>query len=153
MENLKLARMESEDLDEVMAIENSVYTHPWTRPNFVDSLAQHYDAWVVRSVDNVLIGYFVQMLIVDEVHLLTIAVKEKMQGQGIGTYLLKYVIERAGHMQSTAISLEVRVSNLRAIAMYEAVGFLLVGRRKNYYQTRLNHREDALILRYSKQGK
>ena len=139
--------MQIADLDDVMAIENKAHSHPWSKGNFVDSLAHECDAWVVRSDDGVMLGYFVQTPVVDETHLLTIAVKEEMQGQGIGRFLLHQVIERAQLMQMAAVSLEVRVSNLRAIALYDAFGFLLVGRRKNYYEAAQQQREDALVLR------
>jgi len=149
---LKLIPMQIADLDEVIAIENEVYSHPWSRGNFVDSLVHHQDAWTVRCDSDVLLGYFVQMPVVDEAHLLNISVKEVMQSQGVGRYLLKHVVERAKFMQMESISLEVRVSNLRVVAIYEAFGFVLVGRRKNYYEmsqkTAQNQREDALILRY-----
>ena len=79
-----------------------------------------------------------------------------MQGKGIGTFLLRHAVERATSMNMNAVSLEVRVSNLRAVALYEAFGFVLAGRRKNYYEVDQmraqkvgqNQREDALILRY-----
>lgn len=146
--NLKLTPMQMTDLDEVIAIENDVLSYPWSRGNFTDSLEHDHDAWVVRNVNDVLLGYFVQMPVVDETQLLTIAVKKEMQGQGIGVFLLRHVIERAKLMKMDAVSLEVRVSNLRALAVYKAFGFLLVGRRKNYYETGQKQREDALILRY-----
>jgi [ribosomal protein S18]-alanine N-acetyltransferase len=140
--------MQMADLDEVMAIEMMAHTHPWSRGNFIDSLTHGYDAWIVRSVDNVMLGYFVQMPVVDEAHLLTIAVKEEMQGRGAGKFLLKHVVERAKALQLAAVTLEVRVSNLRALAVYKTMGFLLVGCRKNYYEVGPGQREDALILRY-----
>jgi ribosomal-protein-alanine N-acetyltransferase len=148
LSTLKLAPMQMADLDEVVAIENGAQTHPWSRGNFIDSLVYTYDAWVVRTVDDVMLGFFVQMPVVDETHLLVIAVKKEMQGQGIGAFLLKHTIERAKLMKMEAVSLEVRVSNLRALAVYKAFGFLLVGRRKNYYVTGQKQQEDALILRY-----
>lgn len=150
--SLTLARMEIVDLDDVMAIENAAYTHPWSKGSFMDSLAQHHDAWVVRSVDEVVLGYFVQMPVFDEAHLLTIAVREDAQGQGIGQFLLQHAICRAKSINMIAISLEVRVSNFRALTLYGKVGFVATGRRKNYYKVAELatgiQREDALILRY-----
>lgn len=145
---LKLAPMQMTDLDEVMAIENDAHLYPWSRGHFVDSLAHDHDAWVVRSAENNLLGYVIQMPVVDETELLIIVVKKEKQGQGIGRFLLQHVIERAKLMKMVAVSLEVRVSNWRALAVYEAFGFSLVGRRKNYYEAAERQREDALILRY-----
>lgn len=150
--SLKLARMQIADLDDVMEIENAVHSQPWSRGNFIDSLTHDHDAWVVRSAEHIALGYFVQMAMVDESHLLTIGVKENAQGEGIGQFLLRHVIDRARLMQMTAVSLEVRASNLRALTVYKKVGFVLVGRRKNYYpiakKTAETPHEDALILRY-----
>jgi [ribosomal protein S18]-alanine N-acetyltransferase len=146
---LQLRPMQNTDLDEVMAIEQVAHTHPWSRGNFIDALAQHDDAWVLCSAEQKLFGYFVQTPMVEETHLLTIAVQAAMQGQGIGRFLLQHAINQARLMQMSAVSLEVRVSNTRALALYEAFGFRLVGRRKDYYQASPNQREDALILHYA----
>ncbi len=145
---LTLECMQTADVDEVEAIEQSVFSHPWSRGNFVDSLAAAYDAMVVRLADGTLGGYFVQMPVVDEMHLLTIAVQARFQGQGLGRWLLEQAIHRAKLKQMQAISLEVRASNQRALAVYDAAGFVLAGRRKNYYKTGQGQREDALILRF-----
>lgn len=146
---LQLLPMQNTDLDEVMAIETTAHIQPWSRGNFSDALTQRDDAWVVRSPEHCLLGYFVQTPMVEETHLLTIAVHESRQGQGIGRFLLRHVVNQARSMQMSAVSLEVRVSNTRALALYETFGFRLVGRRKDYYQVVQNQREDALILRYA----
>ena len=145
---LQLQAMQLTDLDEVMAIEQAVYAYPWTRVNFIDSLKNHDDACVLRANDGELMAYFVQMNVVDESHLLTIAVKSALQNQGLGKYMLKAAVEHAtlAHMQS--MLLEVRMSNQRALQLYEKFGFVLIGRRKNYYQAAQAQREDALIMRY-----
>lgn len=140
--------MQIVDVDEVVAIEQAVYSHPWSRGNFVDSLRLGYDAWLARNPEGVLIGYFVQMPVVDEAHLLTIAVLAEAQGQGIARFLLEHMVKRARAMQLESVLLEVRVSNQRALSAYETFGFILIGRRKAYYQMSQHEREDALILRY-----
>ena len=146
--SLSLLPMQPADVDEVVAIEQAVYSHPWSRGNFVDSLKLGYDAWQVRNPEGVLLGYFVQMPVVDETHLLTIAVLAQAQKQGIARLLLNHLLERARAMGMDSILLEVRVSNQSAISVYEAFGFALVGRRKAYYQVSPTEREDALMLRY-----
>ena len=80
--------MQEGDLDEVVAVEQAVYPHPWTRANFSDSLAQGYQAWVLRAQDRELLGYFLIMAIVDEAHLLNVAVSAQWQGKGLGRFLL-----------------------------------------------------------------
>ena len=146
--DLRIQQMQLTDLNEVMAIEQSVYSHPWSRGNFVDAIDDNYDAWVARSPESELLGYFVHMPIIDELHLLTIAVKESAQGRGLGHFFLLLMVERGKVNQMKSVLLEVRKSNKRAIKIYESFGFKLVGRRKNYYQTNQHGREDALILNY-----
>lgn len=145
---LQIAPLELADLDEVMRIENSVFTHPWSKTNFVDSLRNSDDAWVVRALDGELLGYFVQMAVVDEAHLLTLAVKASMQKQGLGNFILGLMLQQAKLLQMNSVLLEVRVSNLPALKMYEQFGFEQIGLRKNYYQADDRQREDALVLRY-----
>lgn len=144
--------MQIGDLADVIAIEQSVYSHPWSQNNFIDALANHYDARVVRAISGELLGYFVHMVVLDESHLLTIAVKGTVQHQGLGGFLLQQLVRQARQMQLRAILLEVRVSNHRALKLYESFGFILIGRRKNYYQIDQQQREDALILKYQIPG-
>jgi len=136
------------DLNEVMAIEEKVYSHPWSRGNFIDAVNSDYDSWTVRSVAGELLAYFVQMVVVDECHLLTIAVKPSVQRQGLGHYLLSFIVERAQRIQMKSLVLEVRMSNQQALTVYESFGFIQLGRRKNYYPLNQHQREDALILAY-----
>lgn len=145
---LQLIPMHLADLDEVMAIEQAVYSHPWTRKNFDDTISNRDFAWVARHPDGELLGYFVHMVVMDESHLLTIAVKESVQRQGLGRFLLQKLIEHARLMELKSVLLEVRQSNIRALDLYEALGFVEIGRRKNYYQLTQQLREDALILHY-----
>ncbi len=84
--------MQRADVDEVFALEQSVYPHPWTVGNFLDSLASGYHAWILRDdVDQSLVGYFLVMPAVDEAHLLNVAVAANRQGEGIGRFLLDKV--------------------------------------------------------------
>jgi len=135
-----------------LGIEQAVYSHPWTVNNFIDSLTNNDEAWVLRagSSENKdkILGYYVQMAVVDEAHLLTLAVLPAMQRQGLGKFLLNHLVQQAKLIQLKSVLLEVRVSNLAALKLYEAFGFESIGRRKNYYQINQQQREDALILRY-----
>ncbi|HWJ95649.1 MAG TPA: GNAT family N-acetyltransferase, partial [Telluria sp.] len=87
-EMLDLVPMLATDVDEVCALENSVFPHPWSRANFLDSLASGYDAWVLRGPGAQLAGYFLIMFAYDEAHLLDVAVAADRQGEGLGRYLL-----------------------------------------------------------------
>ena len=137
------------DLVEVLALEQRVYPHPWTHGNFVDSLQSGYPAWVLRDVDGTLLGYFLLMLVVDEAHLLNVAVEGAIQGQGLGRFLLNQSCACARQLGMESMLLEVRPSNLRALDIYQRYGFEQIGRRKGYYPASNSQREDAIVMRYT----
>lgn len=148
---LQEARFEPLDesmLEQVMPIEQTVYSHPWTRGNFVDSLRGGYQAQVLKGGDTVL-GYFVAMLAVDEVHLLNLSVAPGFQRQGWARVLLDGLAIWARGQGAHWLWLEVRVSNERARHVYAQHGFRQVGLRRNYYPLSTTQREDAVIMSLS----
>lgn len=147
-DQLLYAPMVAADLDEVFALEQEVYPHPWTRGNFADSLASGYHGWVLRDDEGTLAGYFLLMEVVDEAHLLNVAVASRRQREGLGLYLLDKVAACARGFSLASILLEVRPSNLRALKIYEQYGFTEIGRRKAYYPAHDGRREDAIVMRY-----
>lgn len=134
-----------ERLGEIVAIEAAAYEHPWTRGNFVDSLHSGYQAQLL-SANGVVIGYFVAMMGVDEVHLLNITVAPALQGQGWGRVLLDALALWARSQGAQWLWLEVRASNVRAQRIYEHHGYRRVGERKGYYPAGLGRREDAIVM-------
>jgi ribosomal-protein-alanine N-acetyltransferase len=142
------APMVMDDLDEVYALELSVYPHPWSRGNFSDSLAAGYHAWVLREQGE-LAGYFLLMAAVDEAHLLNVSVAASRQRQGLGRYLLDKIAACARGLGAESVLLEVRPSNLRALSVYRRYGFAEIGRRKAYYPAHNGQREDAIVMRYT----
>lgn len=134
-------------LDEVLAIERSAYGHPWTRGNFSDSLRSGYQAQLLCAGDT-LLGYFVAMKGVDEVHLLNITVAPVYQGQGWGRVMLDALALWSRSEGAQWLWLEVRVGNLRAQRVYERYGYRRVGDRKNYYPAQGGQREDAIVMSY-----
>ena len=147
-DQLVYAPMVVSDVDDVFALETSVYPHPWSRGNFIDSLASGYNSWTLRDNEGALAGYFLLMPIVDEAHLLNVAVAEERQGEGLGRYLLDKVCACARGLSMDSILLEVRPSNLRALKVYEQYGFIEIGRRKAYYPAHNGQREDAIVMRF-----
>lgn len=139
--------MQASDVDEVLALEESVYPYPWSRANFTGSLASGYDAWLLRDTDGALVGYFLIMCAVDEAHLLNVAVAAPWQGQGIGRHLLDKIAACARGRGMDSVLLEVRPSNERALKIYERYGYATIGRRRNYYPAN-GGREDAIVMRY-----
>jgi ribosomal-protein-alanine N-acetyltransferase len=147
-EMLDHAPMTAADVDEVTALEDSVFPHPWSRANFVESLASGYDAWVVRDPLGELAGYYLLMYACDEAHLLDVAVAADRQRDGLGRYLLDKAAMRARELGMLSILLEVRPSNERALHVYKRYGFAEIGRRKGYYPAHQGQREDAIVMRY-----
>ena len=148
-DELVYAPMVAGDVDEVHALEAAVYPHPWSRGNFVDSLASGYSAWTLRDDAGALVGYFLLMSAVDEAHLLNVAVAKERQRERIGLYLLDKVVACARGLSMESILLEVRPSNLRAQKIYAQYGFTEIGRRKAYYPAHNGQREDAIVMRYT----
>ena len=132
-------------LDDVLRIENSAYDHPWTRGNFADSLKSGYQLVALMGGDT-LIGYFVAMEGVEEVHLLNITVAPEFQGQGYAVLMLDALAVWARSRQAQWLWLEVRVSNARAMEVYERYGYRRVGERKNYYPAAQGQREHAVVM-------
>ena len=143
---LTLRRMAIADLGTVLAIEARAYGFPWSRGNFVDSLAAGYLAEVLVGRDEGLIGYFVAMPGAGELHLLNLTVVPEWQGRGHGRALLDGV-EAHGHARRLPMLwLEVRASNHRARALYRQRGFAEVGLRPAYYPASHGKREDAIVM-------
>ena len=135
-------------LDALMAVEQRAYSHPWSRGNFVDSLASGYQIELLLGGDQ-LIGYFVAMPGVEEAHLLNITVAPEFQQQGWSVVLLDALALWARGRGAQWLWLEVRVSNLRARQVYEKYGFQRVGERKRYYPSASAEREDAIVMSYA----
>ena len=148
---LALRPMMPADVDEVHALECSVFPHPWSRANFEDCLASGYDAWVAREEAGKqagkLAGYFLLMYALDEAHLLDVAVAAERHGTGLGRWLLDTLCARAREMGAESVLLEVRPSNERALHVYRRYGFEEIGRRKGYYPAHEGKREDAIVMR------
>jgi ribosomal-protein-alanine N-acetyltransferase len=132
-------------LDEIVAIERLAYEHPWTHGNFSDSIRSGYQAQMLTAGETVL-GYFVAMKGVDEVHLLNITVAPAHQGQGWGRVMLDALAVWARGQGAQWLWLEVRASNLRAQRIYERHGYRRVGERKRYYPANHGTREDAVVM-------
>ena len=142
--NYQLRPMQMADLDAVMVIEPTIYTHPWTRGNFSDSINSGYSAWVLEA-NQTIIGYALLMMVLDEAHLLNLSVAKQQQKQGLGRYLLEHMLQIAKNHKAANMFLEVRPSNISAIALYENMGFCEMAVRRGYYPA-LDGREDAVLM-------
>ncbi|UCH49711.1 MAG: ribosomal protein S18-alanine N-acetyltransferase [Betaproteobacteria bacterium] len=136
--------MKESDLERVMAIEKAIYTHPWTRGNFVDSLKAGYTCHVME-VSGEVIGYGVMMIAANEAHLLNLSIAREWQRHGYGRSLLLHFVEAARQAEGQQMLLEVRLSNFVGRSLYFSMGFCSVAIRPGYYPTKQG-REDAILM-------
>lgn len=137
--------MQAREIDSVAALESCVQDFPWSAGNFSDSLQAGHSCWVMR-LNGDLIGFFIVMPILDEAHLLNLAIAPAQQGQGMGARLLRHAMLSAKENGAASMLLEVRPSNTQALKLYRHFGFVQIGQRRDYYPA-LTGREDALVFR------
>ena len=132
-------------LDAVMVIESQTHSNPWQRRQFDDCLNHGHHARVLLA-DGVLSGYFVAMMGYEEVHLLTLAVTPDHQRRGHARTMLKALAAWSIEQNARSLWLELRVSNARAMHVYQAAGFQKIALRRNYYPTPDGLCEDAQVM-------
>lgn len=136
--------MRPDDLDEVLRIETASFTKPWSREMFQAELIRGLSlALVARSEDNKILGYLCGSMVGGELHISNVAVEPEARRQRVGSKLLLSALAQASQQGAETATLEVRVSNLMAQALYRDFGFIVVGRRRRYYTEPV---EDALIM-------
>jgi ribosomal-protein-alanine N-acetyltransferase len=142
--NVELRRLEAEHLDEVEAIERASYPTPWSRSMFDAELRKPSSlALGAFAEDGMLVGYAFVSRYVDAWHVMNVAVAHAFRRRGIAVALLERLFEVTATDPRRGYTLEVRVSNSGAIALYERLGFEARGVRRGYYT---DNREDALIM-------
>ena len=136
--------MQESDLPAVMEIENKSYEFPWTEGIFSDCLANGYLAMLYIHQQHIQ-AYSVAQYVLDECHLLNLCVKQGARNRGLGTKMVRQMMSQARNNDIGSIFLEVRVTNLAAVHLYEKLGFNEIGIRRDYYPASKG-REDALVL-------
>jgi ribosomal-protein-alanine N-acetyltransferase len=131
------------DLNSIDSIEQRAYRTPWSRSMFASELAKASSVCIGAFDADRLIGYVVNSRYVDAWHIMNVAVDPDFRRRGVATRLLEQVFELTKDDQRRGYTLEVRVSNDRAIDLYERLGFVRQGIRRGYYT---DNREDALIM-------
>lgn len=140
-----MRRMVAADVDAVAAIESEAFTSPWSRQTFLDLADRpNLELLVLEHREEGVIGYAVLWCIMDQGELANVAVTPRHRGRGLGTFLLASVLDIARRRGIETVFLEVRVSNERALDLYERLGFSDVGLRKGYYD---HPKEDARIMK------
>ena len=133
------------DLEEAYKIELDVNPSPWKYETFLSSFEVGHKGLICKN-DNQMIGFIIFSPITSEAHILSISVRNEMQSKGIGTLLLKSMLDQCKVMNYKKIFLEVRVSNEKAINFYKKFGFSKDAIRNNYYT---DNSEDALLMSLS----
>jgi ribosomal-protein-alanine N-acetyltransferase len=136
--------MTVEDIPQIQLVEGKCFPTPWSRSIFVSELTRNDNAiYIVAAVGERIVGYAGIWIILDEGHITNIAVDPNFRRQGIGQGLMDVLTVEAVKRGVTAMTLEVRVTNYGAQALYTKLGFVPNGIRKEYYQ---DDKEDALIM-------
>lgn len=141
---VKTRKMTVEDIDRVFEIESKSFKTPWSKESFYTEVKENTLAtYLVLTLDEVVIGFGGMWLIMDEIHITNVAVSPEHRGQGYSKTLINDMIKYAKEKGFQHMTLEVRVSNSVAIALYEKFGFESVGVRPKYY---VDTGEDALVM-------
>jgi [ribosomal protein S18]-alanine N-acetyltransferase len=140
---LEIRRLTLRDLGAVEEIERASYPTPWSRSMFAGELTKPASISLGAFEGGILVGYVIVSRYVDAWHVMNVAVRPEERGRGIGTALLERLFEATASDARRGYTLEVRVSNERAIKLYERLGFKGRGVRRGYYT---DNREDALIM-------
>jgi len=142
--HVRIEKMNDQDIDEVLAIEQLSFPVPWNRQLFKQEIRNPYSrSYVLRISSGTVTGYLIFWLVMDEAHILNIAVHPGYRSLGFGNMLMGFAMDQIETGGGKTITLEVRRSNSVAISMYRKFGFTSVGIRKNYY---VSSNEDALIM-------
>lgn len=131
------------DLDRVTAIEADSFSTPWTRKDFADAIDSDYYLYIVARKDGTCIGYCGGVISMPDADITNIAVDKNCRGFGIGDRLLKEFARILSERSVDNLHLEVRISNIPAISLYEKNGFAKDGIRKNFYS---KPTEDAMLM-------
>lgn len=132
------------DLPHAWQIETRAHAFPWSEQTFASNQGERY-LNLQLSVDGVMAAFAITQIILDEATLFNIAVDPAFQRRGLGRELLEQVIDEVEKRGVVTLWLEVRASNVAAIALYESLGFNEATIRRNYYPT-VDGREDAIIM-------
>lgn len=141
---VSLRPMREDDLVAVQAVEERAYEFPWTLGIFRDCLRADYPAWVLEE-GGVIVGYVLMSVAAGEAHILNVCVAPEQQGRGLGRKLVRAIMHVARGRGAERVFLEVRPSNVGAIALYHDEGFNEIGRRPRYYPAK-DGREDAIVM-------
>lgn len=140
---MNILPMEKKHIAKVAELEKECFSEPWSEEGLSAELTKEEAHFFVYENDGSLAGYMGMHIILDECYVTNVAVFHSFRRKGIGEALVKHCIRKSADENCSFISLEVRVSNTAAISLYEKLGFLAVGERKNFYS---HPQENGLIM-------
>lgn len=144
LNDIKICNMDLSHVDDVVLIENLSFKTPWTREAFISELTRNKCAvYRVAVKDERVVAYAGMWIMLDEAHITNVAVHPEYRGMGLGTMIMRDIIEYAGRNNVNAMTLEVRTGNISARKLYKKFNFIEVAVRKKYYQ---DTGEDAIIM-------
>lgn len=141
--NYIIRPMEKEDIKQVVTIENSIFSVPWSAGSFLDALESEYNIYLVCVENGEVTGYCGLWTVLGEGNITNVAVSQKHRGKGYGRALLQELEIRAHEKDVSIFFLEVRQSNVIAQNLYSSLGYKTIGIRKNFYERPI---EDAVIM-------
>ena len=140
---MDILKVSHSDLDKILEIENESFIKPFKKENFLYELNENpFSRFYKLVIDNEIIGFLLLYVTFDSSSIVQIAIKKDKRNQGFAGFLLQNVEKLLIKEEVNFITLEVRVSNQKAINLYQKHGFKIVSTRKNYYE---NH-EDAYLM-------
>ncbi|MBP3544547.1 MAG: ribosomal protein S18-alanine N-acetyltransferase [Lachnospiraceae bacterium] len=140
---MNISLMQEKDLDEVVAIEQEIFSQPWTKQGFLDALKNKDTLYLVATENDVVLGYLGLWQSFEDADITNVAVKTEFRRRGVAGRLLEETKRLAAMRGITALTLEVRVSNEAAICLYKKYGFHSLGVRPGFYE---KPKEDAMIM-------
>ena len=141
---MNIVPMNEHHVPQIALLERECFADPWSQQSIASELHNPLSLWLVAQEGQTLLGYVGSQTCLDETDMMNIAVSPASRRQGVARALIEALVSALRERGSRQLTLEVRASNGPARQLYESLGFLQVGLRKNYYQ---NPKEDALILR------
>lgn len=140
---MMITPMTAETVPAVSKLENACFSTPWSEKSIREELSNEWAFWLTAMEGDTLLGYIGIQFGLDGGDIMTVATEPELRGKGIGKKLVLAAVERLQEKHLGYLTLEVRPSNLPAIALYESLGFREVGQRKKYYRDPV---EDALLM-------
>jgi [ribosomal protein S18]-alanine N-acetyltransferase len=143
MSEILIRKMMASDIPHVLKIEQVSFSTPWSETAFFNEVYRPYSLSKIAALEGNIIGYICANYVIDEGHILNLAVHPDFRRSRVGTQLIEDLLEEMKKADCRYIYLEVRLSNIDARKFYECFGFKVIGTRKNYY---VSPNEDAIIM-------